>query len=81
MHANANQNEWHGPPIMADDDVKTGRLREEDNATWRPRPLVPFALRPKTPIAALRSLAGCPDPPATPRVALGVFGGATRLRP
>jgi len=37
------------------------RFPEEDNATWRPRPLVPFALRPKTPIAALRSLAGCPD--------------------
>jgi hypothetical protein len=54
----ANANGWHGPPIKADDEAKTGRLREEDNAEWRPTALVPFGLLPKTPIAALQSLAG-----------------------
>ncbi len=54
----ADANEWHGPPIKADDEAKTGRLREEDNAEWRPRAPVPFGLLPKTPIAALQSLAG-----------------------
>ena len=58
MHANAN--ERHGPPIKADDEAKTGRLREENNAEWRPRALVPFGLLPKTPIAALQNLAGFP---------------------
>jgi hypothetical protein len=54
----ANANGRHGPPIKADDEAKTGRLREEDNAEWRPRALVPFGLLPKTPITALQSLAG-----------------------
>jgi hypothetical protein len=54
----ANANEWRGPPITADDEAKTGRLRVEDNAVWRPRALVPFGLLPKTPSAALQSLAG-----------------------
>jgi hypothetical protein len=54
----ASANGWHGPPIKADDEANTGRLREEDNAEWRPRPPVPFGLLPKTPIAALQTLAG-----------------------
>ena len=54
----ANANEWQGPPIKADDEAKTGRLRKEDNAEWRLMPPVPFGLQPKTPIAALQSLAG-----------------------
>ena len=54
----ANANGWHGAPIKATDEAKTGRLREENNAEWRPMTLVPFGLLPKTPIAALRSLAG-----------------------
>ena len=56
----ANANEWHGAPIKADDEAKTGRLGEEDNVEWRAMPLVPFGLLPKTLIAALQSLAGCP---------------------
>jgi hypothetical protein len=56
----ANANGRHGPTVKADDDAKTGRLREEDNAEWRPRAPVPFGLLPKTPIAALRRLAGYP---------------------
>ena len=54
----ANANGWHGPPIKADDEAKTGRLREEDNSEGRPTAPVPFGLLPKTPIAALQSLAG-----------------------
>jgi hypothetical protein len=45
--------------MKADDEAKTGRLREKDNAQWRLMPPVPFGLLPKTPIAALQSLAGC----------------------
>ena len=56
----ANANGWHGAPIKAADEAKTERLREEDNAEWRPMPPVPFGLLPKTPIAALQSLAGYP---------------------
>jgi hypothetical protein len=56
----ANANERHGPPIKADDEAKTGCLREEDNAEWRPRVLVPFGLLPETSIAALQNLAGYP---------------------
>ena len=56
----ANANGWHGAPLKARDEAKTGRLGEERNAEWRPRPPVPFGLLPKTPIAALRSLAGDP---------------------
>gem|GEM_PF-2736221 len=55
-----NANEWLGPPIKTDDEAKTGRLHEEDNAEWRPKALVPSGLLPKTPSAALQSLAGCP---------------------
>jgi hypothetical protein len=54
----ANANGRHRPPIKAADDGKTGRLREEANAERRPRMPVPFGLLPKTPIAALQSLAG-----------------------
>jgi hypothetical protein len=56
----ANANAWHGPPIKAADEVKTWRLREENNAEWRPVPRVPLGLLPKTPRAALQSLVGCP---------------------
>ena len=56
----ANANGWHGAPIKAADEAKTGRLREEANAEWRPMPTVPFGLLPKTLSAALQSLAGCP---------------------
>jgi len=56
----ANANGWHGPPGKADDEAKTGRLREEDNAEGRPMPPVPFGLLPKTLSAALQSLAGYP---------------------
>jgi hypothetical protein len=54
----ANANGLIGPPIKADDEAKTGRLREEDNAERRPKLPVPFGLLPKTPIAALQRLAG-----------------------
>jgi hypothetical protein len=56
----ANANGRHGAPIKALDDAKTGRLGKESNAEWRLMMPVPFGLLPKTPIAALRSLAGCP---------------------
>ena len=46
--------------IKAAEEAKTGRLRKEDNAEWRPRPPVPSGSLPKTPIAALQSLAGQP---------------------
>jgi hypothetical protein len=54
----ANANGRHGAPIKAPDEATTGCLREEGNAEWRPRMRVPFGLLPKTPITALRSLAG-----------------------
>ena len=54
----ANANGRHGAPIKAPDKAKTGCLREEGNAEWRPSLSVPFGLLPKTPITALRSLAG-----------------------
>ena len=56
----ANANEWHGAPIAAADEAKTGDLGEESNKEWRPMPLVPFGLLPKTPSAALQKLGGCP---------------------
>jgi len=56
----ANANGWHEPPGKADDEAKTGRLREEDNAEGRPVPPVPFGLLPKTLSAALQRLAGSP---------------------
>ena len=56
----ANANGWHGAPIAAADEAKTGGLGEEGNKEWRPMPPVPFGLLPKTPIAALQRLAGCP---------------------
>jgi len=55
-----NANVWDGAPIKAADEAKTGRLREENNAAWCPMPHVPSGLLPKTPITALRSLAGFP---------------------
>ena len=54
----ANANGWHGPPIKADDEAKTGRLREEDIAEWRTMAPVPFGLLPNAHSAALQSLAG-----------------------
>jgi len=56
----ANANGWHGVPIKTADEAKTERLREENNAEWRAMPPVPSGLLPKTPIAALQSLAGYP---------------------
>jgi hypothetical protein len=56
----ANADGWLAVPIEAADEAKTERLREEYNAEWRRRAPVPFGLLPKTPIAALQSLAGCP---------------------
>ena len=56
----ANANGWPGAPIKAADEAKTERLREENNAEWRPLPAVPSGLLPKTAIAALQSLAGYP---------------------
>jgi len=43
----ANANGWHGAPIKALDEAKTGRLGEESNAEWRFRAPVPFRLPPK----------------------------------
>jgi len=56
----ANANGWHGAPIAAADDAKTGGLGEDSNKEWRPRTPVPFGLLPKTPNAALRRLSGYP---------------------
>ena len=75
----ANANGWLGAPIKAPDEAKTGRLREEGNAEWRPKPPVPFGLRPKTPGAALRSLAGCPTRLRL-RALRGAFSAAQRVR-
>jgi len=55
-----NANERFGPPIKADNEAKTERLREEDNAEWRPKALVPAGSLPDAPSTALQSLAGCP---------------------
>ncbi|HXX85254.1 MAG TPA: hypothetical protein VEN29_14885, partial [Casimicrobiaceae bacterium] len=60
------------------DEAKTSGLGEDGNTEWRPRTPVPFGLLPKMPIAALQSLVGRP---ARLRLALGVFGNATRLCP
>ena len=65
VHAmDANANGRHGAPVKAphlpNEEAKTGRLREEGNAEWRSMMPVPFGLLPKTPITALRSLAGYP---------------------
>src|SRR5262249_11762795 len=49
-----------GAPIKAQDEAKTNGLGEDGNTEWRPRTPVPFGLLPKTPIAALQSLAGRP---------------------
>jgi len=51
-------NERPGAPIKAQDEAKTRGLGEDGNTEWRPRAPVPFGLLPKTPIAALQSLAG-----------------------
>src|SRR4051794_20294759 len=56
----ANANGWPAAPIKAADEAKTERLREENNAEWRRWAPVPSGLPPKTPIAALQSLAGYP---------------------
>ena len=75
----ANANGWIGAPIKAPDEAKTGRLREEGNAEWRPKPPVPFGLLPKTPGAALRSLAGYPTRLRL-RALRGAFSAAQRVR-
>src|SRR5215831_13693878 len=49
-----------GAPIKAWDEAKTSGLGKDSNTEWRPRTPVPFGLLPKTPIAALQSLAGRP---------------------
>jgi hypothetical protein len=56
----AKANGWPGAPIAAADEGKTSSLAEESNKEWRPGAPVPFGLLPKTPIAALQRLAGCP---------------------
>jgi hypothetical protein len=56
----ANANGWHGAPIKALDEAKTGRLGEGSNAEWHAMTPVPFGLLPKWPCALLRSLAGLP---------------------
>ena len=77
----ANANGWHGAPIKANDEAKTGCLREEDNAEWRPKAPVPFGLLPKTPIASVAKSHRAVGPLSPPRLALGVFDRATRLCP
>src|SRR5574337_184845 len=56
----ADANGYPGAPVAAADEAKTGGLGEENNKEWRPRAPVPVGLLPKTPIAALQRLAGCP---------------------
>ena len=56
----ANANGWHGVPIKALDEAKTGRLSEESNAEWRPRAPVPFGLLRKWLYTLLQKLAGLP---------------------
>jgi hypothetical protein len=77
----ANANGWHGLTVEADDEAKTGCLREEDNAEGRPRTPAPFGLLPKTPIAALQSLVGFLTRLRLCALRWGVFGRATRLCP
>ena len=75
----ANANGWLGAPIKAPDEAKTGRLREEGHAEWRPKPPGPFGVLPKTPGAALRSLAGCPTRLRL-RALRGALSAAQRVR-
>lgn len=77
----ANANGRTEAPIKARDEAKTERLGEEWNEEWRLSAPVPSGLLPKTHIAALQSLAGRPGPPSPLRLALCVFGLATRLCP
>ncbi len=77
----ANANGRTEAPIKAHDEAKTGRLGEERNDEWRLSASVPFGLLPKTRIAALQRLAGHPARPSPSRLALRVFGFATRLCP
>jgi hypothetical protein len=58
MDANANGRDE--APIKAHDKAKTGRLGEECNEARRLSAPVPFGLLPKTRIAALQTLTGCP---------------------
>jgi hypothetical protein len=53
-------NGWREAPIATADEAKTDGLGEESNKERRHAPPVPFGLLPKTPIATLRRLAGCP---------------------
>jgi hypothetical protein len=57
----ASANGWHGAPIKAPHEAKTGRLGKEGNEEWRPRAPVPFGLLPKVPGASLLA------PPGTRR--------------
>jgi len=77
----ANANDWLGAPIKAADEAKTERLREENNAEWRPMPAVPSGLLPKNAQRCVAKSRRVPDPPSPSRLALGIFGRATRLRP
>ena len=70
-----------GAPIKAQDEAKTSGLGEDGNTEWRPRTPIPFGLLPKTPIAGVAKSRQAPCPASPLRLALGVFGYATRLCP
>lgn len=77
----ANANEWLGAPIAAADEAKTGGLGEESNKEWRRKALVPFGLLPKNAHRCVAKSRRVPSPPSPPRLALRVFGRATRSCP
>ena len=74
----ANANGWPAAPIKAADEAKTERLREENNAEWRPKPSDPSGLLPKAPIAALQGLAGFPTR-LRPRALRRAFSAVQRV--
>ena len=77
----ANANGWHGAPIKAADEATTERLCEENNAEWRPMPPVPFGLLPKNAHRFVAKSRRVRYPSSPSRLALGVFGRATRSCP
>ena len=74
-------NEWHGAPIAAADDAKTGGLGEESNKEWPPQAARSLWVAGENAHRCVAKSRRVPDPPEAQHLALGVFARATRLCP